>query len=356
MPAQDMVKYRDRFAENCLCNQGKEEGIQLLQNWLETARQTMNSYEYGQELKLIYMELQKLAEAKKLDPFFAELPKVYASVREAELCFISCFSKIQGAIETRQNESCSNSMKDVLEYISIHYAEDISIQDIADAVGLSEGHLRKRFKRETGETIVTYLTEYRISRAKVFMQRGETRMQEICAKTGFASEQYFSYVFKKSEGMSPSVYMKSLSSCKKIERKLLQTVIITVTIGFLLVALLDSYSLFDRWGSTIVGNGELEAEYEEIQTYTNTQEPLENGNVLLLNRNLGDNWMLVSEISYERLVQKLLWVYVFFFLVFIALIVILTMVLTHFIRNITGPIQQLHLYYYVHNHDCSGCA
>ena len=58
--------------------------------------------------------------------------------------------------------------------------------------------------------MVDYLTEYRIKKAKVLMEKREYKISEIYEKVGFTSSQYFSYVFKKTEGKTPSEYMKSI--------------------------------------------------------------------------------------------------------------------------------------------------
>lgn len=97
-----------------------------------------------------------------------------------------------------------------LEYIHKNFEKNISVQDIANAANISEGHLRKCFKNELNITVVDYLTNYRIRRAKKMMKSGEYKISEIYEKVGFTSSQYFSYVFKKIEGVTPSEFLKSL--------------------------------------------------------------------------------------------------------------------------------------------------
>ncbi len=97
-----------------------------------------------------------------------------------------------------------------VEYIKKNYHKNISVQDIAAAAGVSEGHLRKCFKNGMDVTVVDYLTRYRIKKAKALMKKREYKISEIYEMVGFTSSQYFSYVFKKTEGKTPSEYMKSI--------------------------------------------------------------------------------------------------------------------------------------------------
>lgn len=60
--------------------------------------------------------------------------------------------------------------------------------------------------------IVDFLTEYRLERAKALMRDTEESITEIWQKTGFTSAQYFSYVFKRKEGVLPKEYRKNLKN------------------------------------------------------------------------------------------------------------------------------------------------
>ena len=64
------------------------------------------------------------------------------------------------------------------------------------------------FSQETGQTFVEYLTAVRIEAAKQLLTCGNSRMSDIAFDVGYQDSHYFSYLFKKNEGMTPSEYRK----------------------------------------------------------------------------------------------------------------------------------------------------
>ena len=98
------------------------------------------------------------------------------------------------------------------QYVRKEYGRDISVSDIAQRVGVSEGHLRRLFKQEMNMSIVDYLTDYRIRQAKHLLRDHLVPNADIWKETGFSSAQYFSFVFKKKEGISPKEYQKRAGS------------------------------------------------------------------------------------------------------------------------------------------------
>ncbi len=95
-----------------------------------------------------------------------------------------------------------------MAYIQAHYDEEISRADIAAHVGLSERHLNRCFRRETGLTPVSYLNRYRIRQAKALLQTRNMTVTEVATSVGFASSGYFARVFRRETGMSPREYQR----------------------------------------------------------------------------------------------------------------------------------------------------
>jgi two-component system response regulator YesN len=107
----------------------------------------------------------------------------------------------------------SSRYGDILEksrnYINEHYAEgDISLNTVAEFVGLSPNHFSTVFSQETGETFIERLTGTRLQKAKELLKATTTRASEIAYMVGYNDPHYFSYVFKKNVGMSPSEYRR----------------------------------------------------------------------------------------------------------------------------------------------------
>lgn len=108
----------------------------------------------------------------------------------------------------------SRKVRQTMEYIRKHYAEDITIESMAEEVGISGEHLRHLFKEETGRTLHDYLTHIRVERAKQLLLEGSYKIYEVAEMVGYSSGQYFSQVFRKSTGMGPLEYAESKGKLK----------------------------------------------------------------------------------------------------------------------------------------------
>lgn len=95
------------------------------------------------------------------------------------------------------------------EYILEHYYDNLTQQVVAQKVGITAGYLSTLFSQSLGKGFVDYLNEVRIDHACVYLQQNYLKTYEIAYKVGYNDEKYFSKVFKKVTGESPSQYRKS---------------------------------------------------------------------------------------------------------------------------------------------------
>lgn len=101
----------------------------------------------------------------------------------------------------------SKYVTEALNYIKEHYGEyDINVRKIAESLGLSEGHLSHIFKKETDYTINAYITRYRIRSAMKLLQNCRYKVYEVAEMVGYKDITYFSTIFKKIAGVTPSEY------------------------------------------------------------------------------------------------------------------------------------------------------
>lgn len=101
----------------------------------------------------------------------------------------------------------SRYVLEAMEYISEHYGEgSINITEIAQYLGVSEGHLSHVFKKETKYTVVGYLTQYRIHMAMKLLRDSRYKVYEVAGMVGYKDVAYFGSTFKKLTGISPSEY------------------------------------------------------------------------------------------------------------------------------------------------------
>ena len=93
-----------------------------------------------------------------------------------------------------------------VDYIRGNYPRDISLQDTASSVGISQGYLSRLFKTHTGYTFLEYLTLYRLRKAMKLLKEGELKASEVAAATGFRDISYFTQLFRKHVGTTPGRY------------------------------------------------------------------------------------------------------------------------------------------------------
>ena len=106
-------------------------------------------------------------------------------------------------------EQGNRFVTDAVEYIKEHYAEDISLQSVAEKVGISGGYLSTLFSQNLNCKFIDYLNQVRIDRACVYLEQNFLKTYEIAYRVGFRDEKYFSRVFKKVKGLSPKEYREN---------------------------------------------------------------------------------------------------------------------------------------------------
>ncbi len=98
----------------------------------------------------------------------------------------------------------------ILSYVKAHFAEDLSVQDVAGHFGYADAYFCRIFKQHFGKSFVSYLTDYRIERAKEKLGEKETNIREVGQTVGYADPNYFAKVFRRVTGMSPTEYQSRM--------------------------------------------------------------------------------------------------------------------------------------------------
>lgn len=114
------------------------------------------------------------------------------------------------ALELR-DKTASNRYSDVVDevmnYIENNYAdEDLSLNLLASHVNFSPNHLSMVFSQQTGQTFIKYLTDYRMNKAKELLRCTNKKSSVVSMEVGYKDPHYFSYLFKKTQGMTPTQY------------------------------------------------------------------------------------------------------------------------------------------------------
>jgi two-component system response regulator YesN len=103
----------------------------------------------------------------------------------------------------------SKIVNDALTAIHETFEQRVTLQDIASKVHTSPAYLSRKFSEEVGMSLIDYLTEYRIEKAKHLLAHTNESISAIAEKTGFNSLHYFSTQFKKKETLTPKQYRES---------------------------------------------------------------------------------------------------------------------------------------------------
>lgn len=97
-----------------------------------------------------------------------------------------------------------------LQYIHANYHADISSLDIAAHVNISQNYLNRLFKQEFNCTMLEYLNNYRVMKAKLLIEKGSLPFQTVCSQVGFRTKQNFNKNFMRYAGMTPKEYRESV--------------------------------------------------------------------------------------------------------------------------------------------------
>lgn len=172
----------------------------------------LNYYRYL-EIRLQNIAVSKWEEAKSQDPAFStdvlallEIIRRAETIEEKRILFRQVFEQLLGsrAACPPDNTVVARAKREIEQ----HYNQPLSLNDIAETLHIHKGYLCRVFKEKAGVSLMQYITNYKITKAKQLLQQDRT-LHEISEQLGFTTPQYFSLVFKKNIGMSPQEYHRS---------------------------------------------------------------------------------------------------------------------------------------------------
>ncbi len=159
-------------------------------------------------------ELHRFSQNHRLrsEELFGDGSDLYASIQQMEPAELSSWLgnlclKMQEEIRIGRSDTTRTFIGKAKEYIREHYADqDLTVDKICGVLGLSAAYFSTLFKKETGKTFIAYLTDVRMEQAVHLLVEKDEKTYVIANQIGYADPNYFSYVFKKYFGISPSRY------------------------------------------------------------------------------------------------------------------------------------------------------
>ena len=167
---------------------------------------------------LLYLVTNTLADGENLvKEAFSSAGDDYRSIyRATDAREASCYlrllgEKVETALADRKQDYRARLVLKVQQYIKDNLSKKLSLAEVASVFGISQNYLSALFPKYAGQGFVEYITKEKIKEAKRMMGEGNHLIYDIAASLGYDSAFYFSKVFKKAEGLSPSEYIKGLS-------------------------------------------------------------------------------------------------------------------------------------------------
>ena len=182
------------------------------------------------QYQLLFMELlselMKIGRAYKLHPnqIFGEhagsWQELYrmVTVEELEGWLQEVCTNLRHVLRHERRDSAARLTEQAKAYIEEHYKEsDLSADSLCRCLNVSAAYFSTIFKREVGMSFVAYLTKIRLEHALELLRTTEDKTYIIASRVGYMEPNYFSYVFKKQYGISPSKYRAEMSVKEKNE-------------------------------------------------------------------------------------------------------------------------------------------
>lgn len=197
------LTFKTEFIDRCLS------AFPELTERLEALKSVASVLEFDDDTAKVLVDmLYKMAheEPSELLPYVFRMI-LLISKRESKATVVGRFA---------ETDRTSERVKKVREFTQSNYARTITIDMIAEHVGMNRSSFCTFFKKATGQTYITYLNKLRVDRACYLLRQGTFNVTEVCYMVGFNDVPYFNRCFKNNRGMSPKEYAEGVVTKRQI--------------------------------------------------------------------------------------------------------------------------------------------
>lgn len=199
----------------------KNGDIPSLKADFKTIRDTVGGVEHGiSQISFLLSALKSATDSAiaaigvpdrdRFEDIFSVIP--YLSRRTLVLTFLDDVQReLEQTLSSMNGDGRNQIIDKARSYVLENVCRRISLSDVASHACVSSGYLSQYFKKITGISLVDYINQMKVVKAKELMASGMDKINEIATALGYDNIYYFSKVFKKVSGMTPSGYMRKLS-------------------------------------------------------------------------------------------------------------------------------------------------
>ena len=160
--------------------------------------------------------LYRFAISNKIEtePIFGEDESLFRNVTNMDTAQLTGWLsdvgiKMQEQLQNIRTDGAQTFVTRAIDYVRDNYGDqELTIDKICGILGVSAAYFSTTFKKETGRTFINYLTDYRMEKAVQLLIEKDEKTYVIASQVGYADPAYFSYVFKKRFGVSPTRYRR----------------------------------------------------------------------------------------------------------------------------------------------------
>ncbi|MEG0395842.1 MAG: response regulator [Oscillospiraceae bacterium] len=229
-PTSSQLELQDKinhlvFAMRCKDAGGCAEILQQVTKHMEETKHTriQGIRACVQMFSTVYSVLQAMLTAQEENIFenaSNEIEAIQSVINHRQLMqWLSIFSSRLVIGMQRMGSTKKLFLQNVKEYVLEHSDQRIMLQELASHVNLSPSYLSGAFKKEYGQTLVEFINEIKIKRAREIIRDEKCKVYELSYRLGFENSYYFTKVFKKYAGMTPKQYEYKVHGVYQTEKQ-----------------------------------------------------------------------------------------------------------------------------------------